>query len=114
MPIRPEFRKFYGKKWREEIRPKIQARAGDRCEQCGAENGTFGKLRNGRFYRSLIQCGCAHLDHNVENNADSNLAWLCRFCHLTHDAGQHRETRSIRKDAARPLLQEATNESIRT
>jgi hypothetical protein len=108
MPIRKEFRKFYGKKWREEIRPKVQARAGDCCEQCGAENGRLGKWRDGRFYPAKIQCGAAHLDHNPENNADANLAWLCRYCHLKTDAGQHRETRSARKDRARPLLQEAT------
>lgn len=35
MPIRPEFRHFYGKVWYEEIRPRILKRAGNRCEQCG-------------------------------------------------------------------------------
>ena len=107
MPIRKEFRKFYrGQAWRQ-TRERIRARAGDKCEQCGAANGLFGKWRNGRWYPALIQCGCAHLDHDPENNADKNLAWLCRFCHLRWDANQHRDTRSARKDQARPLLQEA-------
>ncbi len=35
MPIRKEYRAFYGKTWREVTRPKILARAGNKCEQCG-------------------------------------------------------------------------------
>lgn len=35
MPIAKEFRKFYGKVWREVIRPRILKRAGYKCEQCG-------------------------------------------------------------------------------
>jgi hypothetical protein len=34
MPIRPELRQFYGRQWREEIRPRILKRAKDRCEIC--------------------------------------------------------------------------------
>lgn len=34
MPIRPELRKFYGREWREVVRPRILARAKNRCEQC--------------------------------------------------------------------------------
>jgi len=109
MPIKPEFRKFYrGKAW-ETVRQRIRERAGDRCERCGYANGTRGAIRNGRWYPALIQCGCAHLDHDPTNNDDSNLAWLCRHCHLKHDAGQHRDSRSARKDLARPLLQGLTD-----
>lgn len=39
MPIRREFRKFYGRTWREVIRPRILARAHHRCEECGKPNG---------------------------------------------------------------------------
>lgn len=39
MPIRPELRKFYGREWREVIRPRILARAGNKCEQCGKPAG---------------------------------------------------------------------------
>lgn len=35
VPIRPEFRKFYGAAWRHQIRPRILERAGNCCEQCG-------------------------------------------------------------------------------
>ncbi len=38
MPIRKEFRGFYGRAWRNEVRPRILARAGNKCEQCGVPN----------------------------------------------------------------------------
>jgi len=39
MPIRPELRKFYRREWRTVIRPRILARAHNRCEKCGKPNG---------------------------------------------------------------------------
>jgi hypothetical protein len=39
MPIRPELRKFYGREWSEVTRPRILARAGNKCEQCKKPNG---------------------------------------------------------------------------
>lgn len=38
MPIRAELRHFYGKTWREVTRPRILARAGNKCEQCTVPN----------------------------------------------------------------------------
>ena len=38
MPIRPEFRHFYGREWQKVIRPRILERAGNRCEECGVPN----------------------------------------------------------------------------
>jgi hypothetical protein len=35
MPIRPEWRRFYGREWREQVRARILARAGGQCERCG-------------------------------------------------------------------------------
>lgn len=35
MPIRIEWRCYYGREWREAIRPRILARAGGKCERCG-------------------------------------------------------------------------------
>ena len=35
----------------------------------------------------------AHLDHNIENNEDENLAALCQKCHLRLDSKQHSQTR---------------------
>jgi hypothetical protein len=34
MPIRREYRKYYGRVWREQTRPAILERAGYRCEEC--------------------------------------------------------------------------------
>jgi 5-methylcytosine-specific restriction endonuclease McrA len=95
MPIRKEYRRFYrGQAWRE-TRERIRARAGDKCEHCGRPNGIFG-----------IQCGAAHLNHTAGDDRPENLAWLCRACHLRYDAASHKDSRSARKDRARPLLQE--------
>ena len=38
MPIRPEFREFYGREWRTVVRPAILRRAGYKCEQCQKPN----------------------------------------------------------------------------
>jgi hypothetical protein len=35
MPIPPDLRVFYGREWRTVVRPRILARARNRCEQCG-------------------------------------------------------------------------------
>ena len=54
-----------------------------------------------------IVCTVAHLNHVPGDDRDENLKFLCQWCHLNYDKLHHRETRQIRKDAARPLLQEA-------
>ena len=41
MPIRPEFRKFYGAEWKNTIRPRTLERAGQKCQQCGKPNQSF-------------------------------------------------------------------------
>jgi hypothetical protein len=122
VPIRKELRPLYRTPEWKAARAACRERAGDRCEQCGAQNRTVGfrdlegkfiRLRLGldfpppdqpNAYLLLIQCGCAHLDNNPANNAPDNHAWLCRGCHLHRDADFHRLTRATRKDAARPLL----------
>jgi hypothetical protein len=45
VPIKPEFRKFYGLQWRTITRPRILARAGDKCEQCGKPNHAYIETR---------------------------------------------------------------------
>lgn len=40
MPIRADLKHFYGREWRTVIRPRILARAENRCEQCGVPNHT--------------------------------------------------------------------------
>lgn len=103
VPIRPEFRHFYGREWREEIRPRILARAGNKCERCGAANKAIVRKRDGVNWTE-IQLGVAHLNHDPSDRRDENLAALCRGCHLNYDRLHHKDSRSIRKDAGRPLL----------
>lgn len=50
----------------------------------------------------------AHLNHVAGDDRDENLKALCQWCHLHWDQIHHKETRSSRKDAARPLLKGAT------
>lgn len=122
MPIRPENRALYPTNWASEIRPRILARAGNRCEKCKAPNGetiwrgdagvtymlpegdvfdseTGERLGSakGSEYRGdrfvRIVLTIAHLhDPNPANCSDENLAALCQRCHLRHDAKQHAET----------------------
>lgn len=42
MPIRPEMRDRYPANWKSEIRPRILARANNRCEFCGVRNHIWG------------------------------------------------------------------------
>lgn len=53
-----------------------------------------------------IQCGGAHLNGIAGDDRFENVAWLCRGCHLRHDAWQHKLTREINKDFRREMLQE--------
>jgi protein-arginine kinase activator protein McsA len=46
----------------------------------------------------------AHLNHAAGDDRDENLKALCQWCHLNYDKLHHRETRSTRKDATRPIL----------
>jgi hypothetical protein len=52
----------------------------------------------------------AHLNHVPGDDRDENLKALCQWCHLNYDKLHHRDTRCERKDAHRPILQEATHE----
>ena len=94
MPIAPEFKPFYGHRWRTVTRPLVLARCGGRCERC-----------------HMIPIGgldVAHLDQNPRNDDLENLAAVCSRCHHAIDyevwAAKARETRRARKDRGRPLL----------
>lgn len=51
MPI--DYKK-YPPNWKSEIRPRILARAGNKCELCGAENGSFGyRSKSGQWYDAI-------------------------------------------------------------
>lgn len=134
MPIRPELRKFYGKEWQTIIRPRILARAKNRCEQCRVPNAVGHRIihRGPEGMWRLTDAGAswhrnhgglttfeplwtlthtvrivltvAHLNHVAGEDRDDNLKALCQWCHLNYDRLHHKETRCTRKDAARPLL----------
>ena len=140
MPIRAELRRqFYGPRWRKEIRPRILARAKNRCERCNVPNYHVVRRCGGGWLSVLLKFGHSplkvwigadglllgftpkrhmirtvlivlqviHLNHVRGDDRDENLAAYCQWCHLNYDQQQHKKTRSVRKDAARPLLQVA-------
>ncbi len=59
-----------------------------------------------RFIRVVL--ACSHLNHTPGDDRHENLRARCQWCHLNADKQQHRQTRCIRKDSARPLLKEAS------
>lgn len=130
MPIRRDLRTFYRGPWLQ-VRLRILARAHHRCEQCGVPNHQRVERGPDGLWRSLLaRCGApwrnhqgnvttmepinrrqvlivltvAHLNHVAGDDRDENLLALCQWCHLNYDKLHHKETRSARKDAARPLL----------
>lgn len=96
--------KLYPDNW-QEIRAKVRARSGNRCEgspaypDCAAENGKAHPITGSRVVLTV-----AHLDHNPQNNELSNLRDWCQRCHLTYDARIHAEharaTRARKKASA--------------
>lgn len=81
MPIRPENKGRYPKDW-PEIRARILKRAGDRCEECGAEN-----YKPHPVTRSMVCLTIAHLDHDrLEDSPDDRLRAWCQRCHNRYDA----------------------------
>lgn len=84
MPIKPENLARYPANWKE-IRAKIQARAGDCCEQCGVRNGSI-------RCKTKIVCTTAHMNHTPEDCRDENLRFWCQKCHLAYDHEHHQQT----------------------
>jgi hypothetical protein len=139
MPIKPENRRRYPANW-PEIRERIRARSGNRCEWCGVENWAVGyREDDGRFVmlgRSPIEAAMAcdaaeddgrkvirivltvaHVyDHNPENCADDNLAHLCQRCHNRHDKDmRQRNAATTRREgkALGDLFEETTASPLR-
>ena len=93
--------KNYPDNWKTEIRPATLKRAGNKCENCGAEN--YGLHPETRAYVVLT---IAHYDHNIKNNrysktnknAKSNnlFAW-CQLCHNRHDVEHRKQSKVQRK-----------------
>lgn len=111
MPISAANKARYPKDWKE-IRARILARAGDRCEgspaypDCRAMNGL--EIRGAEFQswnrsggRRVVVLTIAHLNHTPEDCDEANLRAWCQRCHLTYDAKHHAQnaakTRRARK-----------------
>lgn len=96
MPIRPENRARYPKDWKE-IRARILARAGNRCEgspaypDCRRVNG----MPIDDMDRRPVVLTIAHLNHTPEDCADDNLRAWCQRCHLTYDAKHHAKNAAV-------------------
>lgn len=57
--------------------------------------------------RVHVQLAVAHVDGVAGHDSDENLRAWCQWCHLHHDAPQHKATRIQRKDRARGLADAA-------
>lgn len=93
MPIRAENRARYPADWKA-ISLAIRARAGQRCEQCGAENGKPHPVTGSRVVLTV-----AHLDHQPENCDPANLRAWCQKCHNAYDAPVRRAGMRLRHRA---------------
>ena len=115
MPIRPENKALYPSNWKTEIRPRIQKRAGDKCELCGVENHAVGVrnpttkvfwkvgtlpaskwILNGEKVIRIV-CTVMHLNHDPTDNRDENLKFGCQKCHNNYDAKFRAENRKKSK-----------------
>ena len=103
MPIKPENRAKYPADWKE-IRTRILARAENRCERCGVQNGAdycrlveHPEVALPLSVASMVrgaQAGppvrivltIAHLDSDLVDHSDANLQALCQRCHNLLDA----------------------------
>ena len=86
----------YGDDWTEELRERIVARDGHRCQVCNGSD-------------SMLQVH--HVDLDRTNNAESNLLTLCAACHLAyhgrrelqHEVAAAHDT-LLRRLAVRPVV----------
>lgn len=87
MPVKPEYKTFYNSPLWKQTRLKVLARAGNKCEFCGIENGATNERG------SIVRLTVAHMDHGVYNLSLDNLRALCQACHLDYDKEQHIQSR---------------------
>ncbi len=104
MPFKKE---NYPSNW-EQISSEVKAKAGYKCQKCGAPDKVTGiRTPTGSFlawtYQILtipeakalgkkeglplfkVVLAAAHLDQDTTNNEPENLAALCQYCHLNTD-----------------------------
>lgn len=92
-----------GQYWSLKLRP-VQAQRWTYCLLGGSGNFVLFPHQLSGVRRIFVVIGTAHLNHVAGDDRDENLKALCGWCHLNYDRLHHRETRTARKDAARPLL----------
>jgi hypothetical protein len=112
MPI--DYKK-YSADWQER-RERILKRAGNKCEDCGVENHSYGVREKDGSFREysameaeaaaldgdkviMIVLTIAHLDHDEENVnvSDDRLKVLCQRCHLRYDVPEKMRRRKNKK-----------------
>ena len=127
MPISPELQHLYETEEWFTAKGLVRMRSGGCCEWCSRPNRRWiltADDETGRWYDPtkwtwvspfrdwlappaplpetgvfvLVQLSVAHLDHDPTNNNLSNLAHLCRRCHLIHDMRHHLATARRRRD----------------
>lgn len=110
MPLSKAQKAKYPADWGE-IRARILARSGGRCETCGVHNhlwgyrdvhGAFHESRpedvpDGRRYFRIVLTIAHTDDPDPANCAESNLASECQRCHLRRDAALHAATRAANR-----------------
>lgn len=126
MPIKPENKARYPENWESEIRPRILARAGNRCEKCGvphraigwrdpggefhtvALDGNMQRLAEEQFTYGdvvrliLIVLTVAHVDDpDPANCDDGNLAAWCQRCHNRHDGPMRRANATMTRQKSK-------------
>lgn len=93
-PIRASEKARYPSDWRA-ISARIRLRAGNHCEgipgepPCAASNGNRHPITG-----SIVVLTVAHLDHQPENCADSNLRAMCQRCHNRYDVKHRSKNRA--------------------
>lgn len=87
-----DYSKYPGN-WKTEIRPRILERASHCCEWCHAENYQPHPITGSKVVLTI-----AHLNHDITDNRDANLAALCQKCHNGYDAKHRAANRKEKKD----------------
>jgi len=83
----------YHPKWSLISRLIRYRRAGNCCEECGAENYQPHPVTGSKVVLTV-----AHLDQDRSNNRFSNLKALCQRCHFEHDRPYNILKRKYGKD----------------
>lgn len=105
--------KKYPANWKTEIRPRILSRENNCCKECGVVNYAIGwrdehghwndleqSFAGDMYAEDLKEMGykiikivltVAHLNHDINDNRDENLAALCQLHHLRHDIEHHKK-----------------------